>query len=87
MDFGAVICKPVPLFVQCVFNKTCFAFLNNKINELPVKEKKISIKKRWFYYLVIEHENKMAIRQRTGKDIWQQLYEFPMIETDKGTWI
>ncbi len=42
-----------------------------------------TIRKRWFYYFVIEHENKIAIRQRTGKDIWQQLYEFPMIETAK----
>jgi A/G-specific adenine glycosylase len=83
MDFGAVICKPAPLCVQCFFKNSCFAFLQNKINELPVKEKKISIKKRWFYYLVMEYDNETAIRQRTGKDIWQQLYEFPMIEMDK----
>ena len=84
MDFGAVVCKPAtPLCIECVFNKFCFAFLHNKINELPVKEKKINIRKRWFYYLVIEHENKIAVQQRTGKDIWQQLYEFPMIETIK----
>jgi A/G-specific adenine glycosylase len=84
MDFGAVVCKPVaPLCSECVFKKICFAFTHNKINELPVKEKKISIKKRWFYYLVIEHENKIAIQQRLAKDIWQQLYEFPMIETTK----
>ena len=84
MDFGAVVCKPVaPLCSACMFNKTCFAFHHNKINELPVKEKKISIKKRWFYYLVIEHENKIAIQQRLAKDIWQQLYEFPIIETGK----
>lgn len=84
MDFGAVVCKPAaPLCTGCVFNKTCFAFLHSKVNELPVKEKKVSIKKRWFYYLVIEHENKIAIRQRTSKDIWQQLYEFPVVETNK----
>lgn len=84
MDFGAVVCKPgAPLCNDCLFNKTCFAFLNNRVNELPVKEKRISIKKRWFYYLVIEHENKTTIQQRTGKDIWNQLYEFPMVETTK----
>lgn len=82
MDFGAVVCKPaLPLCPSCVFNKDCFAFLEKKVNELPVKEKKINIKKRWFYYLVIEHKGKIAIRQRTGKDIWNQLYEFPVIET------
>jgi A/G-specific adenine glycosylase len=84
MDFGAVICKPAaPLCITCVFNKTCYAFLNQKINALPVKEKKISIKKRWFYYLVIEYRNQTVIHQRTGKDIWQQLYEFPLIETEQ----
>ncbi len=84
MDFGAVVCKPTsPQCTGCVFNKACFAFLHNKINELPVKGKKISIRKRWFYYLVIEHENKIAVQQRTEKDIWQQLYEFHLLETTK----
>lgn len=81
MDFGAVVCKPAaPLCNTCVFKKHCFAFLNNKTNELPVKEKKIIIKKRWFYYLVLEYENTIAISLRTKKDIWQGLYEFPLIE-------
>lgn len=82
MDFGAVVCKPAaPVCSTCVFKKHCFAFLNNKVDDLPVKEKKISIRKRWFYYLVMEHQKKIAIRKRTEKDIWQNLYEFPLIET------
>ncbi|MBL7741182.1 MAG: A/G-specific adenine glycosylase [Chitinophagaceae bacterium] len=85
MDFGAVICKPSPVCDQCPFQKKCYACLHDKINELPVKEKKLSIKKRWFYYFLLECKNETAIRQRTGKDIWQQLYEFPMIETEKET--
>lgn len=83
MDFGAVICKPAPICNECVFRKNCHAFLHDKIHELPVKRKKITPRKRWFYYLVMECKNKTAIRQRTGNDIWQQLYEFPLIETDK----
>jgi A/G-specific adenine glycosylase len=85
MDFGAVICKPVsPVCNKCVFKKKCFAFLNDKVNTLPVKKKKANIRKRWFYYLLLEYENKIAIRQRMNKDIWQGLYEFPLIETDFG---
>jgi len=61
------------------------AYLENKVNELPVKEKKINIKKRWFYYLVMENETHIIIKQRTGKDIWQQLYEFPLIEVANET--
>jgi A/G-specific adenine glycosylase len=82
MDFGAVVCKPVsPLCTQCDLNKNCYAFLNNKIAVLPVKKKKIIIRKRWFYFLVLECNHEKVIRQRTGKDIWQGLYEFPLIET------
>lgn len=81
MDFGAVVCKPAaPLCANCPFQRSCFAFCNNKIAFLPVKEKKISIRHRWFYYLILEHRNTIAICKRTGKDIWQQLYEFPLIE-------
>jgi A/G-specific adenine glycosylase len=82
MDFGAVICKPaIPLCAACVFRKDCVAFRENKTRELPVKEKKTIIRKRWFYYLLLEHRGRIAIRQRTGKDIWQGLYEFPLIES------
>ena len=82
MDFGAVICKPAaPLCSSCVFSKTCVAYATNKVAALPVKEKKITIRKRWFWYLVPKYKNETAILQRTAKDIWQDLYEFPMIET------
>ncbi|MEO7529419.1 MAG: A/G-specific adenine glycosylase [Chitinophagaceae bacterium] len=84
MDLGAVVCKPaVPLCSNCVFKKHCVAYNNNMIASLPVKEKKITIKQRWFYYIIIEHKNEVAIVQRTGKDIWKELYEFPLIEAKK----
>lgn len=84
MDFGAVVCKPaLPVCGTCVFKKNCVALLSNRVDELPVKEKKITIKKRWFYYFVLEHKNKIAIEQRKGKDIWQGLYQFPLLEAEK----
>ncbi len=84
MDFGAVVCKPAaPLCTECVFNKYCFAFLNNKITELPVKEKKIIKKSRWFVYLVLICNDEIFIRQRTRKDIWHHLYEFLLFEEKK----
>lgn len=86
MDFGAVICKPAaPLCADCIFKKYCYAFRNNKVSVLPAKEKRISIKKRWFYYLVLEYKNQIAIRQRNKKDIWQGLYEFLLIEEKTDT--
>ncbi len=88
MDFGAVVCKPLaPLCSNCVFNKTCFAFLNDQVASLPVKEKRTRIRKRWFYYFVLEYGNEIAIRQRQAKDIWQQLYEFPLLEMEQASGI
>lgn len=86
MDFGAVQCKPAaPLCKTCVFINKCYAFQHKMVKALPVKNKKVQIKKRWFYYLVLENDNTIAIRQREGKDIWRGLYEFPLIETKKET--
>lgn len=84
MDFGAVVCKPSgPLCNTCPFTKDCFAYINNRVNEIPVKAKKITVKKRWFYFLVLNYKNRVVIRQRTDKDIWKELFEFPAIETAK----
>ncbi|MGC4037854.1 MAG: A/G-specific adenine glycosylase [Chitinophagaceae bacterium] len=85
MDFGATVCKPLlPLCTQCVFKKDCVAFNQNRIDELPVKQKKITIKKRWFNYLVLEYNNQLLIHERLKKDIWQHLYEFVIVETNKA---
>jgi A/G-specific adenine glycosylase len=82
MDFGAVVCKPIsPLCKSCPFKKNCYAFKNNMVDKLPAKEKKIKIKNRQFHFIIPEYKNQVLIRQRTQKDIWQQLFEFPMIET------
>ena len=82
MEFGALQCKPAnPICIDCPFNQTCYALLNKVINQLPVKEKKIKVRTRYFNYLVLHHGTKVFIRQRTQKDIWKGLFEFPLIET------
>ena len=54
--------------------------VNNVINELPVKSKKVKQRERNFTYLYIEYEGKIAIHQRGAGDIWQGLWEFPQAE-------
>ena len=83
MDFGAVICKPVPTCHECPFNQKCEARLGNNVLSLPVKTKKALIKKRWFNYVLFEHREKIAIRQRDQKDIWHNLFEFLLVQSDK----
>ena len=82
MDFGATVCLPAnPKCNSCIFNENCFAFLKNEVAQLPVKNKKISAKNRYLNYLILRKNNEIVIQQRTEKDIWQQLFELPLIET------
>lgn len=84
MDFGATICKPkLPLCNICPLQQNCFAFTNEMVNSLPIKEKIITRKFRWLYYLLIEYNNKLYVRKRTETDIWQNLHEFVLIEMPK----
>lgn len=85
MEFGALHCKPQnPYCETCPFNEKCLALKDNRIKELPVKLKKTKVKNRYFNYLVFDLENeKTILEQRTGKGIWNGLYQFPLIETEK----
>ena len=83
MDLGAIQCMPkVPLCKSCFLKKHCTAFYENTISLLPIKSKKIKKKTRYFNYLVVNFENQILLKKRTAKDIWQNLYEFPLIETE-----
>ena len=84
MDFGATVCKPAnPSCNSCIFQKECLAYLTNRVNKLPRKEKKILIQQRRFYFFVLKFRNKIAIIKRIEKDIWKGLYAFPCFETTK----
>lgn len=85
MDFGALHCKPQnPLCETCPFADSCVAFEKKLTKELPVKVKKIKVKNRYFNFLVIKTaDQKTILSERKGKGIWQGLYQFPLIESDK----
>jgi A/G-specific adenine glycosylase len=81
MDFGAVVCKPQqPLCTNCPLQKNCAAFATNKTTVLPVKEKKIQVKNRWFCYFIVLCKNEVLVRRRGAGDIWEGLYEFVLQE-------
>ncbi|CAM2813734.1 A/G-specific adenine glycosylase [Flavobacterium frigoris] len=85
MEFGALQCVPKsPNCSICVFNESCAALQKNKVAQLPVKSKKLKVRNRYFNYLVVADDNENTIIQkRTAKGIWQNLYEFPLMETVK----
>jgi len=84
MEFGALQCKPkTPVCDLCILKNSCVALQKNKVNDYPTKQASKSVKKRYFNYLVPLLPNKQtALIQRKGKDIWQQLYEFPLLESN-----
>jgi A/G-specific adenine glycosylase len=82
MDLGALICKPInPLCEECPVNQICAAYATGTQKNFPVKEKKIKRRKRYLNFLVLKSSTHIIISKRTGKDIWQGLYQFPLIET------
>ena len=85
MEFGALQCVPKsPNCDICVFNESCAALQKKKVDQLPVKSKKVKVRNRYFNYLVVADENdNTIIQKRTDKGIWHNLYEFPLIETEK----
>ena len=86
MDIGATICTPKkPKCNQCPLISICLAHVNNTINNIPVKIKKRKIKHRYFHYLCIEYNGNFIMKKRTQKDIWRNLYDFPLIERGEMT--
>ena len=84
MDFGATVCKPfAPLCHICPLQKTCVAYQKGVVNYLPIKEKVLQKKSRWFYYFVMECDGKILVNKRTAKDIWENLNEFYLVEANE----
>jgi A/G-specific adenine glycosylase len=85
MDFGAVVCKPKnPVCTACPLKAKCAAYLEERVDELPVKAGKMIKKQRWFYYFIIGYREKIYVRKRAAKGIWENLFEFVLLETDKA---
>ncbi len=85
MEFGAIQCTPKnPDCISCPLKDGCVALEKDLISVLPIKIKKTKIKKRYFNYIIpIIKDSFTVLNQRTGKGIWQGLWEFPLIELAK----
>ncbi len=86
MEFGALQCVPKnPDCGICIFNESCAALQKNKVGILPVKLKKSKVRDRFLNYIIyVDEKNQTQIQKRTEKGIWHNLYEFPLIETEKA---
>jgi A/G-specific adenine glycosylase len=83
MEMGAMVCKPVqPLCQNCPVLTFCEAYKKGTINQLPVKLNKVKIKTRVFNYIYFNLEGAFYLEKRTLKDIWENMYQLPLIETN-----
>lgn len=83
MDFGSIYCKPTGCNCEnCIFSQECFAHKAGKIGDLPVKPQKVEVKERFFYYIDVTWGDCRLMQQRQAGDIWQGLYELPLLETE-----
>ena len=82
MEFGALQCVPQnPECSQCPLKNKCLGFLSGTPHHFPVKQHIVKVRERYFNYFFILHEGNTYLLRRIKKDIWEGLFEFPMIET------
>ena len=86
MEFGALQCTPKsPNCTACAIRERCAAFAKRRVDQLPVKEKKLKVKKRALHYFSVEDaQSKHLIIKRPNTGLWSGLYEFPSIELELG---
>lgn len=83
IEFGALQCTAKnPDCEVCPLLAQCFAYINRQQNVLPAKKKKVKVTDRFFYYLYIYNEERFLLQQRGERDIWRNLFEFPLIELE-----
>ena len=82
IELGALVCTPKnPECGICPIRAFCKAYTEGVVEELPMRYTKKVSRKRFFHYYIIMSGADLFIQKRTKKDIWQSLYEFPMLET------
>ena len=82
MELGATVCIPngEAKCMECPWQNVCQARINNCIQKYPKKKAKKARTIEEKTILVIQDNQKAAIRKRPGKGLLAGMYEFPWIE-------
>ena len=84
MDFGAIQCTPQsPNCMFCPLADSCTALSKGLVMQLPVKQHRIKTSNRYFNYIYVRMGAHTLIHKRTEDDIWKNLFELPLVETEK----
>ncbi len=83
MDLGASVCTPKQAKCDaCFLAAGCKAYREDNIYAFPVKTKKIAVKQRYFNYYILEVKDELYLQQRPLGDVWHELYEFFLVESE-----
>lgn len=83
MDFGAMQCTPQsPDCLFCPLADGCLALRGGQVGKLPVKRHKTKTTNRYFNYIYVRMGACTYLHKRTEDDIWKNLFELPLVETD-----
>lgn len=84
MELGALICTPKnPNCNACPLADSCEAKSKNTWSALPRKKGKIKVHERHLHYFVSMKNDFLLLQKRGEKDIWANMFEFPMLEGEQ----
>lgn len=83
MELGATVCTPSkPTCLLCPVQSLCQGFQSQKVEELPVKSKKVRYTDEKLFCLIYQREGKFLLRQRGKGEIMAGLWELPLATYD-----
>jgi A/G-specific adenine glycosylase len=84
MDLGSSICSPKKVQCdRCVLQENCVALRMGQVAVLPVKDKKVKVRDRYFNFFIVDGAPTVSLEKRGAGDVWQGLYQLPLMESDK----
>ncbi|MFV0556815.1 MAG: A/G-specific adenine glycosylase [Lactovum sp.] len=84
MDLGSTICKPKsPKCEICPLAKYCQAYKNQRVENFPVKTKKIKQEKHYFQAFVLKQGEKYLMAQRQSTGLLASMWTFPLQEIEE----
>lgn len=81
MELGALVCLPRrALCDECPLAERCYALQEQRVYDFPFRRKRVKVRARYLSYFHIVDGDYTYLKQRKGRDIWRNLYEFPLLE-------
>ncbi len=90
MDLGATLCNKTPQCHLCPLKKTCLAFLQNKVQLVPIPKPKKKIPTKTAEMFIIKHHDEILVVKQSQGGIWGGLWSLPQFERKAmtaQTWI